>query len=45
MIGAGSTITIGLRLLLTAGQPADFPEWFVTIATFKSEGVPRRRGY
>ena len=43
MIGAGSTVTLGLGLLLALGQvPADIPEGFATIATFKSKGVPRR---
>ncbi|WP_312620768.1 ZIP family metal transporter [Haloarcula sp. 1CSR25-25] len=43
MIGAGSTISLGLGLLLALGQvPADIPEGFATIATFKSKGVPRR---
>ena len=43
MIGAGSTITFGLGLLLAVGQvPADIPEGFATIATFKSKGVPRQ---
>lgn len=44
MIGTGSTISIGLGLLLALGQvPADIPEGFATIATFKNQGVPRRR--
>ena len=43
MIGAGSTVTLGLGLLLAIGQiPADIPEGFATIATFKSKGMPRR---
>ena len=43
MIGAGSTVTLGLGLLLAIGQvPADIPEGFATIATFKSKGVPSR---
>jgi ZIP family zinc transporter len=40
---AVSTISLGLGLLLALGQvPADIPEGFATIATFKSKGVPRR---
>ena len=43
MIGVGSTVSLGLGLLLALGQvPADIPEGFATIATFKSKGVPRR---
>lgn len=43
MIGAGSTVTLGLGLLLALGQvPADIPEGFATIATFKRMGVARR---
>jgi zinc transporter, ZIP family len=42
MIGAGSTLSFGLGLLLALGQvPADIPEGFATIATFKGRGVPR----
>lgn len=44
MIGAGSTIDLSLGLLLALGQvPADIPEGFATIATFKAQGVTRRR--
>ncbi len=44
MIGAGSTISPALGLLLALGQvPADIPEGFATIATFKAQGMPRRR--
>lgn len=44
MIGTGSTINLELGLLLALGQtPADFPEGFATIATFRSRGVPRRK--
>ncbi|PAP74584.1 ZIP family metal transporter [Rubrivirga marina] len=44
LIGAGSTLSLGLGLLLALGQvPADVPEGFATIATFRREGVPRRR--
>jgi ZIP family zinc transporter len=43
MIGAGSTISLGLGLLLALGQaPADMPEGFATIASFKREGIARR---
>lgn len=38
MIGAGSTISIGLGFLLALGQvSADMPEGFAAIATFKQE--------
>ena len=44
MIGAGSTISPSLGLLLALGQvPADIPEGFATIATFKAQGMPRGR--
>ncbi len=44
MIGTGSNIALGLGLLLALGQvPADIPEGFATIATFKDQGVPRGR--
>ena len=44
MIGAGSTISPALGLLLSLGQvPADIPEGFATIATFKAQGMARRR--
>ena len=44
MIGTGSTLSLSLGLLLALGQvPADIPEGFATIATFKNQGVPRRR--
>ena len=43
MIGAGSTLTFSLGLLLALGQvPADIPEGFATIATFRNQGVSRR---
>lgn len=44
MIGTGSLIDPALGLLLALGQvPADIPEGFATIATFKAQGVPRTR--
>ena len=44
MIGTGSTIDLGLGLLLALGQvPADIPEGFATIATFKARNVARRK--
>ncbi len=43
MIGTGSTIALSLALLLALGQvPADIPEGFATIATFKRQNVSRR---
>lgn len=43
MIGTGTSIGFGLGLLLAIGQvPADVPEGFATIATFREKGVPRR---
>ncbi len=42
MIGTGSLIDPTLGLLLALGQvPADIPEGFATIATFKAQGVSR----
>lgn len=44
MIGTGSTVAVGLGLLLALGQvPADVPEGFATIANFRRQGVPRCR--
>jgi len=44
MIGTGSTISLSLGLLLALGQvPADVPEGFAAIATFKDGGVPRMK--
>lgn len=44
MIGAGSTLSLGLGLLLALGQvPADVPEGFATLASFRSTGSSRRR--
>ena len=43
LIGTGSTISLGLGLLLALGQvAADLPEGFATIASFKAT-VPSRR--
>ena len=44
LIGTGSTINPALGFLLALGQvPADVPEGFATIATFKAKGVSRRK--
>lgn len=44
MIGTGSSLSFGLGLLLALGQvPADIPEGFATVATFRQQGVPRSR--
>ena len=44
MIGTGTSVDLGLGLLLALGQtPADVPEGFAAIATFKQQGVPRAR--
>ena len=46
LIGTGSTVATSLGLLLALGQvPADIPEGFATIATFKSKGVKKRLRY
>ena len=43
MIGTGSSLSLGLGLLLALGQvPADVPEGFATIATFKKRGFARK---
>lgn len=43
MIGTGSAIVTGLGFLLALGQvPADLPEGFATIATFKNSGTTTR---
>lgn len=43
MIGTGSSLSLGLGLLLALGQvPADVPEGFATIATFKNRGFARK---
>jgi ZIP family zinc transporter len=42
MVGTGSTVTVSLGLLLALAQvPADIPEGFATIATFREQGMPR----
>ncbi len=42
MVGTGSTVAIGLGLLLALGQvPADVPEGFATISNFRAAGVRR----
>lgn len=44
MIGAGSTVSLGLGLLLALGQvAADIPEGFAIIATFKDQDTTRRQ--
>lgn len=43
MIGTGSTVAVQLGLLLALAQvPADVPEGFATMATLRTQGVPRR---
>lgn len=43
MIGTGSSVELGLGVLLALGQaPADVPEGFASIATFRRRGVSRR---
>lgn len=44
MIGIGSTVAFELGLLLALAQvPADIPEGFATIATFRRKGIARYR--
>lgn len=44
LIGASSSISFELALILAIGQfTADIPEGFATIATFRDNGVPRRK--
>lgn len=44
MIGTGSVVDPSLGLLLALAQvPADVPEGFATIATFKTAGLPRAK--
>lgn len=46
LIGAGSSISFSLALILAIGQvTADIPEGFATIANFKDKGVPRARRF
>ena len=43
LIGTGSTVAVGLGLLLALGQvPADVPEGYATMANFRNAGTPRR---
>jgi ZIP family zinc transporter len=43
MIGTGSTVAVQLGLLLALAQmPADIPEGFATMATLRTQGMPRR---
>ena len=43
LIGTGSSIELGLGVLLALGQaPADVPEGFASIATLRRSGVPRQ---
>jgi ZIP family zinc transporter len=44
IIGIGTTFSTGLGFLLALGQlPADIPEGFASIATFKDAGLPRSK--
>lgn len=44
MIGTGSTVAVSLGFLLALGQlPADVPEGFATIATFKNKNTTRSK--
>ncbi|HEV7276558.1 MAG TPA: ZIP family metal transporter [Devosiaceae bacterium] len=46
MIGIGSTVSLGLALVLAIGQiTADIPEGFATIANFRDKGVPRGKRF
>ena len=46
MIGTGTTIALGLGLLLALAQmTADVPEGFASIATFKSKGLARSKRF
>ncbi len=43
LIGTGSTVAVGLGLLLALGQvPADVPEGYATVANLRNAGTPRR---
>lgn len=42
LIGTGSSVSLGLALVLAIGQvTADVPEGFTTLSNFKDKGVPR----
>jgi len=42
LVGAGSSLSFGLALLLAIGQvTADIPEGFAAVANFKAKGIPR----
>lgn len=44
LVGTGSSISLGLAVLLALGQiAADLPEGFATVSNFKAKGMPRRR--
>lgn len=44
LIGTGSSVSLGLALVLALGQvTADIPEGFATVSNFKDKGVPRGR--
>jgi ZIP family zinc transporter len=44
MIGTGTTVAFELGLLLSVAQvPADIPEGFATIATFRRKNIARKR--
>ncbi len=44
VLGAGSAVSLSLALVLASGQVlADVPEGYASIATFRSNGVPRSR--
>ena len=44
LIGAGSSLSFGLALVLAIGQvTADIPEGFAAVANFKDKGIPRPR--
>lgn len=44
LLGAGSAVSLSLALVLASGQVlADVPEGYASIATFRSNGVPRGR--
>src|SRR5690606_13611834 len=44
VLGAGSAVSLSLALVLASGQVlADVPEGYASIATFRSNDVPRSR--